>query len=137
MSSHELDIQAATEKLTEVLDFVNEQLEKADCPPRTLIQINVAVEEIFANIASYAYAPGTGRAVIRVEVEGEPPTATITFIDSGVPYDPLAKADPDVTLSAQERQIGGLGIYMVKKSMDDVLYEYKDGKNILKLRKKL
>ena len=67
----------------------------------------------------------------------EPLTVVITFIDDGVPYDPLAKDDPDTSLSAEERQIGGLGIYMVKKTMDDISYEYKDGRNILKIRKNL
>ena len=60
----------------------------------------------------------------------------ITFIDNGIPYDPLAKVDPDVTLSLEERDVGGLGIYLVKKTMDDILYEYKDGQNILRIKKK-
>jgi anti-sigma regulatory factor (Ser/Thr protein kinase) len=78
-----------------------------------------------------------GSATVRVEVIEDPLAVTITFIDNGVPYDPLAKADPDTTLSAEERDIGGLGIYMVKKSMDDIIYEYKDGQNILKIKKYL
>ena len=101
------------------------------------MQIDVAVEELFVNIASYAYQPGVGSATVRLETEQEPLTVAITFIDRGVPYDPLAKADPDVTLSAEEREIGGLGIYMVKKSMDGMAYQYKDGQNILTIRKKL
>ena len=104
---------------------------------KTQMQIDVAVEEIFVNIASYAYTPGTGSATILFEEEKDPHCAKITFIDRGVPYDPLKKADPDVTLSAEERGIGGLGIFMVKKTMDDISYVYKDEQNILTIRKSL
>ena len=133
----ELTIEATDENLDEVLAFVDEQLEEHDCSPKTQMQIDVAVEELFVNIAHYAYNPETGAATVRVEVSENPLSVVITFIDKGVPYDPLAKPDPDITLSAEERQIGGLGIYMVKKSMDDISYEYKDGKNILTIKKNL
>ena len=89
------------------------------------------------NIANYAYAPETGTATVRLELSGEPQTVAVTFIDSGIPFDPLKKADPDVSLPAEERDIGGLGIYMTKKVMDSVKYEYRDGKNVLTLRKNL
>ena len=134
---NELTIEARLENLDQVLAFVDGQLEQLDCPPKIQIQIDVAVEEIFVNIASYAYTPSIGSATVRVEAEQDPPSVTVTFIDHGVPYNPLEKPDPDVTLSAEERQIGGLGIYMVKKSMDGMEYEYKDGQNILKIRKRL
>lgn len=133
----ELELEALTDNLPQVISFVDEQLEAADCPMKIQMQIDIAVEEIFVNIAHYAYNPDVGTAKVRVEVLGEPPAVDITFIDNGIPYDPLAKADPDVTLSAEERQIGGLGIFMVKKSMDDVKYEYLDGHNILTLKKGL
>ena len=133
----ELELEAKVENLSEVLAFVDEQLEAADCPMKIQMQIDIAVEEIFVNIANYAYAPEIGTATVRVEVLGDPPAVGITFIDGGVPYDPLAKDDPDVTLSAEERQIGGLGIFMVKKSMDDVKYTYLDGHNILTIKKGL
>lgn len=133
----ELELEALTDNLPQVINFVDEQLEAADCPMKIQMQIDIAVEEIFVNIAHYAYNPDVGTAKVRVEVLGEPPAVDITFIDNGIPYDPLAKADPDVTLSAEERQIGGLGIFMVKKSMDDVKYEYLDGHNILTLKKGL
>lgn len=133
----ELTLQASLEKLDEVLAFVEENLEKNDCPMKVLMQVQIAVEEIFVNIAHYAYGSGQGTATIRVEVGGDPLQVIITFIDQGVPYDPLQKEDPDVTLSAEDRQIGGLGIFMVKKSMDDVKYEYADGKNILTISKKI
>jgi anti-sigma regulatory factor (Ser/Thr protein kinase) len=133
----ELDIEAVSENLEEVQTFVDERLDIVDCPPKDKLRIGVAVEEIFVNIANYAYNPDKGRAIVRVEVSGDPVTVTITFMDHGVPYDPLAKEDPDVTLGAEEREVGGLGIFMAKKIMDDVTYTYRDGQNILTLKKTL
>lgn len=133
----ELTIAATVENIGTVTEFVNEQLEALDCPMRAQMQINIAIDELFGNIAHYAYNPDVGDATVRVEVTEEPLAVVITFIDGGVPYDPLKAADPDITLSADQRQIGGLGIYMVKKSMDEITYEYKDGKNILSIKKKL
>ena len=133
----ELTIEAKIENIEAVTDFVNEQLESLGCPMKAQMQIDIAIDELFGNIAHYAYNPEIGQATVRVEVVEDPLSVVITFIDNGVPYDPLAKADPDTTLSADERDIGGLGIYMVKKSMDDITYEYKDGHNILKIKKKI
>ena len=133
----ELTVAATVENIDTVTDFVNEQLEALDCPMKAQMQIDIAIDELFGNIAHYAYNPKVGQATVRVEVIENPLAVTITFIDNGVPYDPLAKADPDTTLSAEEREIGGLGIYMVKKSMDDITYEYKDGQNILTIKKKI
>lgn len=131
----ELNISATVENIAAVTAFVDEQLEELDCPMKTQLQVDVAIDELFGNIAHYAYNPEIGAATVRVEVTENPLSVVITFIDNGVPYDPLAKADPDITLSAEERQIGGLGIYMVKKSMDDISYEYKNGQNILRIKK--
>ena len=133
----ELTVEAKTTNIEAVTDFVNEQLEALDCPMKVQMQIDIAIDELFGNIAHYAYNPEIGKATVRVEVIEDPLAVTITFIDNGVPYDPLAKEDPDTTLSAEEREIGGLGIYMVKKSMDDITYEYKDGQNILTIKKKI
>ena len=133
----ELELEALTDNLSKVQAFVDEQLEEADCPIKIQMQIDIAVEEIFVNIAHYAYSNETGKATVRIEILPDPPSVDITFIDKGIPYDPLAKPDPDVTLSAEERKIGGLGIFMVKKSMDDVKYQYLDGHNILTLKKGL
>ena len=130
-----LGLEAKVQNLEQVLGFIRQNLEEAGAAPRPLNQILIAAEEIFVNISSYAYGKGTGTAEIRMTAENG--SAEIEFRDSGSPFDPLAKADPDVTLPAEERQIGGLGIFMVKKSMDDVLYRYEDGKNILTIRKKL
>ena len=132
---NELTLEATVENLYKVLEFVDKFLEEMDCPPKTQMQIDVSVEELFVNIAQYAYAPKTGQATIRVDTEKDPAAVSITFIDRGVPYDPLAKPDPDVMLSAQDRQIGGLGIFMVKKSMSSMAYEYRDGQNILTIKK--
>ena len=133
----ELTIAATIENIEAVTDFVNEQLEVLDCPMKAVMQIDIAIDELFGNIAQYAYNPQIGQATVRVEVVEEPLSVTVTFIDNGTPYDPLKNEDPDTTLSAEEREIGGLGIYMVKKSMDEITYEYKDGQNILKIKKNL
>ena len=113
------------------------QLEMLECPIKAQMQIDIAIDELFGNIAHYAYNPEIGSATVRVEVAQAPLAVIITFIDNGVPYDPLAMEDPDVGLSAEDRAIGGLGIYLVKKTMDEITYEYKDGQNILSIKKKL
>ena len=131
----ELTLEATVDNLPQVMSFLEEELEAAGCPMKTQMQISVSVEEIYVNIASYAYAPGTGEATVRVEFRDDPAAVCITFIDSGVPFDPLRKADPDVTLSSEERGIGGLGIYMTKKAMNERCYAYEDGKNVLTMVK--
>ncbi|MBR0218336.1 MAG: SpoIIE family protein phosphatase [Clostridia bacterium] len=134
---NELTLEAKVENLDEVLAFVDGQLEQLNCPLKTQMQIDVAVEELYVNIAHYAYTPNVGIATIRVDTLPDPLAVAITFIDRGIPYDPLKKPDPDVTLPAEDRQIGGLGIYMVKKSMDTIDYEYRDGQNILRIVKNI
>lgn len=131
----ELNVKADVGNLNDVLGFIDSILEDKGCSLKAQMQIDIAVEEIFVNIANYAYAPEVGDAVIRLSVEND--EAEITFIDSGVPYDPLEKDDPDVSLSAEERQIGGLGIFMVKKSMDSLAYRYENGNNIFTIKKKI
>ena len=124
---------AKVESLPEVSAFIDEKLEQAGCSMKVQMQIDVAVEEIFVNIAHYAYQGKTGTAEIRLsEADG---IVELTFLDSGMPYDPLKKEDPDVTLSAEKRQIGGLGIFLVKKSMDSVSYRFENGQNILTMTK--
>ena len=133
--SWEITVEAKTENLTALFDFLKEHLDERGCSSRSQSQIKLAAEEIFVNVANYAYNPDIGPVTIRLDVKDD--TASITFIDRGVPYDPLAKPDPDVTLPAVERTIGGLGIYMAKKSMDSFFYEYKDGQNVLHMQKRL
>ena len=133
----EITLAATVENIETVTEFVNAQLELLDCPIKAQMQIDIAIDELFGNIAHYAYNTEVGSATVRVEVSEAPLAVIITFIDNGVPYDPLGRDDPDITLSAEEREIGGLGIYMVKKSMDEITYEYKDGQNILKIKKNI
>ena len=133
----ELTLAATVENIETVTEFVNAQLELMDCPIKAQMQIDIAIDELFGNIAHYAYNTEVGSATVRIEVSEAPLAVIITFIDNGVPYDPLGKDDPDITLSAEEREIGGLGIYMVKQSMDEITYEYKDGQNILKIKKNI
>lgn len=129
---------AALDQLEPVQKFVLEQLKEYSYSERVRAQLDVAVEEIFVNIAHYAYPPDQpGWARIRCHVDQPPPRITIQFMDRGVPFNPLKKKDADITLSAEQRQIGGLGILMVKRSMDQVHYAYEDGQNILTLVKNL
>ena len=116
---------------------MDRELESLDCPMKMLMQINIAIDELFGNIAQYAYSPETGPATVRVEVEEAPLSVIITFIDNGRPYDPLSGEDPDVSLPVEERDIGGLGVFLVKKTMDDISYEYRNGQNILRIRKNM
>ena len=133
----EMTLEATVENIPEVTRFVDTELEALDCPMKAQMQIYIAIDELFGNIAHYAYDPLTGPATVRVEVDDDPLAVIITFIDNGKPYDPLAGKDPDVTLGAEEREVGGLGVFLVKKTMDEITYEYKDGQNILKIRKNM
>ena len=131
----ELTLDAAVENLSQVLAFLEENLEQAECPMKAQMQIGVAAEEIYVNIAHYAYDKAGGNVTVNVEVT--PETAVITFIDSGAPYDPLKKPGPDVTLPMEKRAIGGLGVFMAKKLMDELIYEYRNGQNILTMKKNI
>ena len=133
----ELKIEAAVNNIAAVTDFVNAELKKLDCPRKASTQISIAIDELFGNIARYAYTPDVGNAEVRLEVEENPLSVIITFIDSGKPFNPLEQAQPDTTASAKEREIGGLGIFLVKETMDMVEYEYKEEQNILKIKKNL
>ena len=130
-----MTIDATVENIEAVTEFVNEHLEKLCCPPKAQMQIDIAIDELFSNISLYAYAPDTGPATVCVDVEENPLSVILTFIDNGKPFDPLSTDDPDVTLPAEKREIGGLGVFLVKKTMDSIDYEYKDGQNILRIKK--
>lgn len=125
---------AQIETLDAVNAFLEEELEKAGVSPKLMITFTVALEELFVNVAHYAYPDSSGTVTIGIDTAGD--SVVIRLADSGIPFNPLAKDDPDVTLSAEERKIGGLGIFMVKKSMDSVEYEYRDGKNVLTISKR-
>lgn len=131
----EKEFPAKTDKLHEVLAFVEDELEKHNCPIKTQMLISVMVEEIFVNIALYAYPDSEGKATIGIEFSND--SVTVSFKDTGVEFNPLAKEDPDITLKAEDREIGGLGIYMVKKSMDDVTYTRNGKENILSFKKRI
>ena len=132
-----LTVPARTDQLDDVLAFITLELEAHNCPPKACLRLTVATEEIFVNIAHYAYALGVGDVTIEIAVTGEPPVAVLRFLDGGVPYNPLEKPDPNVSLSAEDREIGGLGIYMVKESVDSVHYAYEANRNVLTLTKTL
>lgn len=130
----EITLLATDENLNAVNPFVESELEAAECPPRAAMQLMVALEELYVNVAHYAYGESSGS--ITVQVEAQHGEAAIRLIDKGIAFDPLAKADPDTTLSAEERPIGGLGVLMVKKSMDVFTYERLDEQNIVTIVKK-
>ena len=135
--SKEITVAATLENIEKVTRFVDGELEELDCPVKARMQIDMAIDELFSNIANYAYNPEVGQATVCVGVEEDPLAVVITFKDNGKPYDPLSNAEPDVKASAEDRKIGGLGIFIVKKTMDEIAYEYKDGQNILKIKKKM
>lgn len=130
-------VPANSEELENVWGFISEELEHHDCPMRASMQLEMAVEEIFVNISSYAYKPVEGEAEIKVAIQEEPLSVIIQFLDAGKPFNPLAKEDADISPEAIEERTGGLGILMVKNMMDDVSYEYEDGKNIFTIQKSL
>ncbi len=132
---NELSVDATIENLDKIVDFVDTNLDSFDCPIKSKIEIDIALDEIFSNIVHYAYEGKVGKATIRIGQSEDKKEIIIQFIDSGVPYNPLLKEDPNVNLSAEERKVGGLGIYIVKKSMDKVEYEHKNNQNILTIKK--
>lgn len=132
-----LIVTAEVKNLDAVTDFVLQRPEIAACPKNTQLQLRLAVEEVFVNIASYAYDPSIGPAEVRCEVLDDPLRVVIQFLDHGKPFDPLAKEDADTSEEALMERIGGLGILLVKETMDEVSYSYEDGKNILTILKKL
>ena len=127
----EITIDATIDNVQTITDFVDERLEEMNCPVKAQMQIDIVIDELCSNVARYAYSDRIGKVTVSVDTVDKPMKVWLTFTDEGVPYNPLAKEDPDITLSAEERKLGGLGIYMVKKMMDDFQYEYKDGKNIV------
>ena len=134
-NAYEVELDSDNSELDKCISFIEGHLEEQGCSPKAKMQLLIAAEEIFVNIANYAYEGGTGKAKIRIGFEDDPKTCILEFTDSGTPYDPLQRPDPDITLSADERVPGGLGIFMVKNTMDDVTYKYEDNCNHLTLVK--
>ena len=133
----EVTVDAKIESVRVVTEMVDAELEAAGCLPGKQMQIDVAIDELVANIAHYAYPGKEGKATVRVERDTTGDVIRLTFIDSGIPYNPLLAAEPDVTLSAEERKIGGMGIFIVKKTMDRMDYRFENGQNILQIYKKI
>lgn len=134
----EITVEAGIDKIRAVTDFVNDELRALGCSLHVRIQMDVAIDELFSNIVRHAYGMAPGPVTVRVASEGDPPSVVVTFIDRGIPYDPVSAEFVDTThLSANDRPIGGLGVYMVKKSMDDMRYCYRDGQNILSICKRI
>lgn len=130
-----ITVEATLDNLQQVIDFATEHLEERDCPMKAAMQLELVIEEIFVNIASYAYNPDIGAATFCMEFEEDPPAVLMTFIDSGKPYNPLEKTDPDTSLDIEERDVGGLGIFLVKKNVDEIAYKHEGGRNILTMKK--
>lgn len=132
-----ITLEATIENIGKVTDFVDDFLEEYQCPFKSKMQIDIAIDELFGNIANYTYGDQTGEATVCVEWNESNSFITISFIDQGIPFNPLETEEPDITLSVEERKIGGLGIHLVKKNMDEIEYQYVDGKNRLKISKKI
>lgn len=133
----EITLEATIENIGTVTDFVDDFLDALACPLKSKMQIDIAIDELFGNIAHYAYKDGIGMATVQIEWQEVLSAVILTFIDQGIPFNPLEREDPDITLSAEERNIGGLGIHMVKKNMDKMEYEYHEGQNRLRIMKKI
>ncbi|MBQ3925024.1 MAG: ATP-binding protein [Firmicutes bacterium] len=133
----EITKEAALANLPHIMKWLDDALESIGCPNKAHMQIDVAADEILGNIVSYAYPDKAGNVTVKFEHQDDPGLLSLTFIDQGVPFDPLTVADPDTTLGPEERGIGGLGIFLIKKMMDNVSYEYKDGSNVLSISKSL
>lgn len=133
----EITVDAMIENMNTVTAFVDDFLDQIACPVKSRIQINIVIDEIFGNICHYAYKDSVGAVTVRVESGNTPKAVFLTFTDNGIPYNPLDTEDPDITLSSEERKIGGLGIYLVKKNMDEMKYEYVNQQNRLWMEKRL
>lgn len=131
-SFEEISLKPCLDNLDQVTDFIDNLLSEGEVPNKLIFKVNMVIDEIYSNIARYS---GATEAKVGCNVSEN--KVILRFIDNGSPYDPTVKEDPDTTLSADERDIGGLGIFMVKKIMDEISYEYKNGRNILILEKSI
>lgn len=135
-ASYEGVFPAEESALADVLGFVEGTLQTGNCPMKLTMALCVAIEEVFVNVAHYAYGEGSGDVKLSITFSMADNSVTFRLSDKGVPFDPLKKPDPDITLSAEEREIGGLGIFITKKTMDTVSYAYENGENVLTMTKK-
>ena len=133
----ELTVDAVLENIPSVTAFIDGQLEALDCSMKAQMQIDVAIDELFSNIARYAYPDGPGKATVGIEFDEENRMCSVVFSDEGIPFDPLAQQAPDTSLPLMDRPFGGLGFFLVKKTMDAVEYRHENGRNILTIRKRI
>ena len=126
---------ADTKEIPAIQQFAEVELEKYKCSTKEIYQINLVIEEVFVNIANYAYKDKEGYCTLSIEIENN--KVILTFEDSGIPFNPLEKSDPDISLPAKKRAVGGLGIFLTKRIMDEVKYKYENNKNILRITKDL
>lgn len=131
----DITVKASIDNMHYILGVAEEMLGNAECPMPVITQFLLSIEEVYVNVASYAYGDGEGDCRIRYEICENGKALAIDLWDEGIPFDPLAKEDPDITLKAEERKIGGLGILMTKTMMDEIKYSYEDGKNHLYMKK--
>lgn len=129
----EFEVSASVENLHKIDTFISSRLEEAGCPMKTMMKIEIIVDEICGNIVRYS-----GASFIRVSFNrDEDNSVTLTFTDDGIPYDPLSAKEPDISASLDDRPIGGLGVFIVRNTMDKLSYQNKNGRNILTAKKKL
>ena len=132
-----LNVPARRERMDEVNRFLEAHLEEVACPQDSAFLLMLAAEEIFVNIASYAYDGGEGDARIEFSYDEKKDMTELVFSDSGIPFDPTSRPSPDITLKSDDRPIGGLGIHIIRERMDEVVYQYAGGRNVLTIRKYL
>lgn len=133
----QITMEAEVQNIQKIIDFIDNALDEWGATVKTKYQIDVAADEILVNISHYAYAPNVGEVTVQLDLDEATRMLSIVFTDAGMPFDPLQKPDPDVTLPKEQRQIGGLGIFIVKKIMDAVDYRREGGRNILTLHKQI
>lgn len=131
--NRKMELEARSENLYTLLDSLEEALKAVGCPQETVLAVAISAEEIFTNIVSYAYPGGTG--MVTAELYTEDGRAKIRFTDAGTPFNPLTEKKPDLGAAAEEREPGGLGIYLVRAMMDQVEYSREDGRNHLTMIK--
>ena len=132
-----ITVDSIIDNLPVITEFVGSFVDRYSDNERAKTQIRVATDELFSNLAKFSYAPEIGKATVKIELFKDPLSVSITFIDNGKPFDPLSFALPETSDNLEEIRTKGLGILIVRKSMDEVRYEYKDGKNMLTVRKNL
>ena len=134
---HKLTVPAKIENLQKVFNFLNTQLNSVTYNMKSRLQLELSIEEAYVNISKYAYEYNEGNIEILSHIDKDPIQITVKLMDSGIPYNPLNNEDPNILANTEEKELGGLGILLIKKNVDNIRYEYLDGKNVLTIQKKL